>query len=165
MQFAENLDQIWVLTREDCDATCNTYQKVAEWSIKLLLSRWTTWDDKEFLDAKHRVKISRFMAANKLVEHDFQVRYPLTHVLLTLVNSARNQTDFKETCALPSLNRITSCAHTTYGGRSQQGDTIKCFEFYQHATEVDKYLIPLYKFMQRTPMTKSGDVVGKRGKM
>jgi hypothetical protein len=164
VQFADNLDDSWVLTREDCDATCNTYHKVAEWSIKLLLSRWNKWDDKHFRDPLHCVKIERFAEANKCVKHDFQVRYPQTHVLLTLVNKARAQTDFKETCAIPSLNRITTCAHTTYGGKSVQGDRIKCVEFYQHAIEVDKYLLPLYKFMQSTPMTKHGDVQKTHGK-
>merc|ERR1712190_41626 len=127
--------------------------------MKLALQLWNLLPDDHFKKdpKKYLVKIERYVEANQKFKHQFCVRYPTSHVLLFLLNKVKEQTHFNEVCAIPSLNRITTCAHTTIGGKSMQGDRISCVEFFQHAQVVDAYLLKLWTFMEDNQMTKDSD--------
>jgi len=146
------------VTRVDCDTLCHQYQNMCEWSMKLARQRWNWLPDDHFKDPKkYLVKIERYIEANQKFKHQFWVRYPTSHVLLSLLNKVKEQTHFKEDCAVPSLNRITTCAHSTIGGKSMQEDRSSCVEFFQHAQVVDAYLLNLWTFMEHNQMTKDSD--------
>eukprot|EP00759_Apiculatamorpha_spiralis_P047929 PhF_6_TR43376/c1_g4_i5/m.66536 len=103
---AAMVDSGCILTPQECNAICSNYQKLVEWSIKLLLSRWNNVKDEHFYNSNHLVKIEKYDDANQRQGHQFYVRYPITQDLVKLVKTAQAQTEFRQVCAMKSLNSL-----------------------------------------------------------
>jgi hypothetical protein len=163
VQFAEMVDGNWVLTRRDCDALCNNYQKMCEWSLKLALERWNVLDDSHFVSkpSEYTVKIESFDERGCPFSHTFMVRYPVTHSLFSLTKLVEVQVPAFRPRHVPDkydVNRINDCAVRTVGGVQMQGDRIDCTEFFAHTKTIDPYILELWKFMKTTTMTKDQDL-------
>ena len=155
IQYAEVVDDAWVLTRKDCDVLCRNYHGMAEWTLKALLQGWNKLDDARLASEEFTVYITKYSTPGDKKEHNFTVRYPKVHWLYTLHNLVKDQTDFREHADALALNRITDCSHTTTGGDNRQGDRIDCSEFWIRAQALDPYLLKAWHFMDTTTPTFS----------
>ena len=164
VQFAEIVDNTWNLARKNCDGLCHNYEQMCEWSMKLCLERWNSEKDSTIMQDKynHEMKTSRIIEAGKRKERHYFVRYPITHNLYDLHKLVGQRTGFSAVCAPISLNRITSCAHSTTSDPKaldeditfpNPTERISCREFWEHAQVVDEYLLKLWAWMKTTEMT------------
>ena len=121
LQQARQLDDTWILDRENCNPICETARTLVELSQKYRLKRWSTKTGSKYSKTHDLWELHKELMAN--------LPYGITIV----------------TCKEASLKYITQCGEPT----KYLGVKIPCRVFYDHmTTQVDPYLLHLWEVMK-----------------
>ena len=158
LEFAQLIDDGWVLTRTECNALCHSYQRMVELTLKAVLQGWHNGTDTKIKHFDHGTD-----PEGEPCKFFYWKRYKSTHDLVHLAEEVKRHTQFGNiaTPAEKNLKRITECAgDTTYGSTDEsQGSgifkRISCTDFFDHAEPISKYIVDIWEDMEQSVLKHS----------